>query len=146
MAFIKQRFKTDCGVAALAMLCDVTWEQARDAIDWGEKGRRYSTVTKQIRKAAWLLKFGTTQSRLQTIRVPKRKGWEGKPVDHKIWYLIPNNSLVKIPKKYGWHWVIWRNGKVYDPARGVFKPEKIGRLPSSYMEFWGFGIKENRDG
>ena len=144
MAFVKQRFKSDCGVASLAMLCDVTWEQARDAIVW--PSRRYYTTTKQIRGAAWDLKFATMQGRLQIIRIPKTREWEGKLVDHKIWSLIPHNSLVKIPSgnEYSgrWHWMVWRNGKVYDPARGVFKPEKVGRVPSSYMEFWGFGKGE----
>lgn len=147
MAFVKQRFKTDCGVAALAMLCDVTWEQAREAIIW--PGRRYNTTTKQIRKAAWKLKFATMQGRLKIIRVPFTTEWEGKPVDQSRWSLIPHNSLVKIPTPdFGgrWHWVIWRNGKIYDPARGVFKPKKFDRIPSSYMEFWGFGKERRKNG
>lgn len=134
MAFMKQRFKTDCGVAALAILCNVMWEEARDAIVW--PGRRYYTTTKQLREAAILLGFttkSTLQNRLRVITVPV--DWYEHPYTSTIWSLIPDNSLVKIPGRHSWHWVVWRNGKVYDPARGVFKPEKVDRIPSSYMQF-----------
>lgn len=140
MAFIRQKNKMDCGVAALAMLCDVTYEEAYRSIPWRREGILNGTDTKQLRAGALRLGYfteSTPKHRLKPITAPD--SWSGKEVDHTIWSLIPDNSLVKLPKllfERGWHWVVWRKGKIYDPARGVFKPEKYGdRYPSSYMRF-----------
>lgn len=139
MAFVRQRNKMDCGVAALAMLCDVIYEEAYRVIPWGREGLLNGVCTKQLREGAAKLGYrtqSTPQNRLKLISAPP--GWPRK-IDHTIWSLIPNNSLVKLPQLLGargWHWVVWRKGKIYDPARGVFKPEKYGDwYPSSYMKF-----------
>lgn len=136
MSFVRQRSKTDCGVAVLAMLCDVTYEEAHSAIRW--KGYRHrGTTTRMLREAAPNFGFttkSTPQNRLKIIKAPDV--WVGRIVGGEIWNFIPPNSLVKIPrKKIGWHWVVWRRGKIYDPARGVFLPRKYSSIPSSYMEF-----------
>lgn len=140
MAFVKQRNKRDCGVAALAMLCDVTYEDANRAIPWRREGILSGTTTTQLREGGIKLGYATEstpQDRLKVIRAPK--SWAERKVDPDIWSLIPNNSLVKIPASLGsgdWHWVVWRKGKIYDPARGVFFPRKYGdNYPSSYMKF-----------
>lgn len=129
MSFIAQRGKTDCGVAALAMLCDVPYESVDRAILWRRHGVLFGTDTKMLREAAERLGYrgkGTEKNQL------KRLGG-------KSWDAIPENSLVKIPHpdpKIGqWHWVAWRKGAIYDPALGVFKPKKYDRKPVAYMEF-----------
>jgi hypothetical protein len=142
MAFIRQRNKKDCGVAALAMLCDVTYEEANRSIPWRRKGNLEGITTKMLREAAGKLGYSTEstpQDRLKIVKAPK--SWD--PLPHPIvsdfWHLIPDNSLVKIPHPkgpgWGWHWVAWRKERIYDPARGVFHPSKYGTKPSSYMEF-----------
>lgn len=138
MSFVKQRSKTDCGVAALAMLCDVTYEKALLAIQWRAPARNRGTSTRMLRDAAANLGYdtkSTPQDRLKIIKAPD--AWVGKTVGGEIWQFIPANSLVKIHTKgkWGWHWVVWNNGKVYDPARGVFLPRKYDKVPTSYMEF-----------
>lgn len=140
MAFVKQKNKLDCGVAALAMLCDVSYEDANRAIPWRREGILNGTTTTQLREGGINLSYeteSTPQDRLKVVRAPK--GWAGKKVGPEIWSFIPNNSLVKVPhplgRGHGWHWVVWRKGKIYDPARGVFKPAKYNTIPSSYMEF-----------
>ena len=146
MTFIRQRNKKDCGVAAIAMLCDATYEDADRAIPWRREGNLEGTTTKQLREAAAKLGYegrGTQRDRLKLISAPP--GWP-KKIDHTIWSLIPDNSLVKLPQLLGargWHWVTWRKGKIYDPARGVFKPEKYGdHYPSSYMHFVPEGTED----
>lgn len=140
MAFVKQRNKRDCGVAALAMLCDVTYEEANRAIPWRREGILSGTTTTQLREGGIKLGYetkSTPQNRLKVVRKPKSwAGWK----DANLWAVIPDNSLVKIQhprgSNWGWHWVVWRKGKIYDPARGVFAPKKYGeKSPSSYMEF-----------
>lgn len=138
VAFVRQRLRSDCGIAALAMLCDVDYEKAKGAIAWRKKGT-YSIRTKQLRDGAMVLGYrteGTPENRLKLISAPP--GWP-KKIDYTIWSLIPDNSLVKLPQLLGargWHWVVWRKGKIYDPVRGVFTPIRYGdRYPSSYMRF-----------
>lgn len=143
MAFIKQKGKSDCGIAALAMLCNVTYEQAERAIEWRRAGCRQGTTTKQLRDAAIVLRYrteSTPENRLKVLRAPIH--WVPLPgcSISDWWYLLPSNSLVKIGSEHvGWHWVVWRKNKIYDPARGVFHPSKHGAKPLSYMQF----IKED---
>lgn len=139
MAFVKQKSKTDCGVAALAMLCDVTYMEALLAIQWWVFSGNRGTTTRMLRNAALKLGYltkSTPQNRLKPIKVPDV--WVGKTVGGEIWNFIPDNSLVKIPYRRGrrgWHWVVWRKRKIYDPAKGVFLPRKYNHIPISYMEF-----------
>ncbi len=141
MAYVKQRLKTDCGIACLAMLCNVSYEHAKELIDW-RHGKYRGTTTKQLREAAWKIGYnvrGTKTDRLKVVRDPR--AWKNIPTPAMTsdwWYLVPDNSLVKVrqPERgSGWHWVVWRKQKIYDPARGVFHPSKYGRKPSSYLEF-----------
>ena len=129
MAFVKQRTKTDCGVAALAMLCDVTYEEANRAIPWRREGCHGGTTTTQLREGGKKLGYVTEST-------PKNRL---KPLRIRSWIAIPDNSLVKIPHPkgpgYGWHWVVWRKGQIYDPARGVFRNLGGSSTPSSYMQF-----------
>lgn len=142
MVFVRQKGKKDCGVAVLAMLCDVTYEEADKAIPWRREGNFDGTTTKQLQEAA--AKFGyrtesTPQDRLKVVKALKSWSSLPSPLVEDFWVLIPDNSLVKIPHPkgpgWGWHWVAWRKGRVYDPARGVFTPGKYGVKPSSYMQF-----------
>lgn len=128
MAFVRQRGRKDCGVAALAMLCNVTYEEAEAAIPNYKKGR--GTRTRQLIAGAKRLNYHTDQTRLRPLRLDHIGGWTG----------IETNTLVKIPhptQKGDWHWVVWRKCKVYDPARGVFKPHEYpGGKPTSRLRFW----------
>lgn len=139
MVFVRQKTKTDCGIATLAMLCNVSYEEASDAIQWRATSGNRGTTTHMLREAARKLGYttkSTPQKRLKVIKVPDV--WVGKTVGGELWQFIPANSLVKIPYRlgrYGWHWVVWNNDKIYDPARGVFLPRKYDKSPISYMEF-----------
>lgn len=142
MAFIRQRNTQDCGVAVIAMLCDVTYEEAERAIPWRRGGNLSGTTTKQLRDGAMRLGYSTkstSQNRLKVVVAPK--WWAGLPPPEPghLWGEVPNNSLVKVPHPegpgYGWHWVAWRKSRVYDPARGVFNALTYGVKPSSYMTF-----------
>lgn len=146
MAFVRQTHKSDCGIAALAMLCDVTYELAKVSILWGKRGLLDGTTTRQLRDGGMLLGYrteSTPENRLKKVRAPG--AWKNMrlAMTQDWWYLIPANSLVKVGSEHdGWHWVVWRKNKIYDPARGVFHPGKHGAKPLSYMQF----IKETDNG
>ncbi len=143
MAFVRQTHKSDCGIAALAMLCDVTYEKAEVSITWRKRGILGGTTTRQLRDGGLALGYrtvSTPEDRLKVVRTPVQWQLMPPPSISDWWYLIPANSLVKIGSEHvGWHWVVWRKNKVYDPARGVFHPSKHGAKPLSYMQF----IKED---
>jgi len=129
MAYIPQRHKTDCGVAAIAMLCNVSYVEADRVIPWRKHGCLYGTDTKMLRTAAERLGYegrGTPKHHLK--RLPRGAEFT----------TIPDNSLVKVPcppGDTGWHWVAWINGRIYDPVRGVFNPNALKLIPSAYMQF-----------
>ena len=143
MSYVKQRCKTDCGVACLAMLCDVTYEEAMRVIPWRKRGMLDGCSTRMLREGALKLHYltdSTPAMRLKVVRDPRH--WKNIPTRAMLqdwWYIIPYNSLVKIKHDHGtqsgWHWVVWKKGKVYDPSRGVFHPGKFGYKPMSYMQF-----------
>lgn len=155
MAFIMQKHETDCGVAALAMLCDVGYEDAYRVIPWRRHGCQFGTDTKMLRTAALRLGYegrGTPKHQLKRIHMIAERAREvgikagrypsnlHRPLPearHDEWNKLPDNSLVKVEggPKGAWHWVVWAKGKVYDPARGVFRPSKYDRFPVAYMEF-----------
>ncbi len=148
MAFIRQRGKKDCGVAVLAMLCNVTYEAAYRAIPWRREGILYGTSTTMLRQGGIKLGYRTESTPQHRLKVVRQKAfWEELPPPSisDLWYLVPDNSLVKVPhpiEERNWHWVAWRKDHIYDPARGVFHPSKYGVKPTAYMEF----IKEDDDG
>ncbi len=139
MAFIRQRNDKDCGVAAMAMLLDVPYEDVDKAIPWRKHGILHGTDTKMLRTAAERLGWvghGTEKDQLKRIG---GCSWSRK----RSWHTIPDNSLVKTSGGGDmWHWVAWRKNKVYDPARGVFGSLQHGGVPVAYMQF----TKETDDG
>lgn len=139
MAYVRQRNKKDCGVAAVAMLCLVTYEQAHAAIPWSKRDKKSGTTTKQLTTSIHNLGFipnGTNRGYLKRLIV----GVHDDRSDVRfLWNHIPNNSLVKIPGEADdWHWVVWRKGKIYDPSLGVFTPRHYSNrfpemIPTSYI-------------
>ena len=125
MSYVQQKNKNDCGVASLAMLCDVSYEEAHRSISWFPSAKIWGVDTKMIREGAIKLGYafiGTEQGRMI-------------PLGKRNWLQIPHNSLVKVPnpKEPGhWHWVVWRKNKVYDPALGVFPSHRYPWRPTSY--------------
>jgi hypothetical protein len=143
MTFINQRHKTDCGIAALAMLCGKTYEEANRAIPWRKHGCMYGTDTKMLVAGAKKLGYighGTATGQLKRITRPVQgsRFRSEDELNRDYFAVIPENSLVKVPNPNGygeWHWVVWRNNKVYCPTKGIFKAEKYGARPSAYMQF-----------
>jgi len=134
--YIRQTGKKDCGVAALAMLCDVSYEDANRVIPWRRVGLLYGTTTRQLREGALRLGYATESTPSNRLKVVRSSHDD----PNRMWEDIPSNSLVKIGDTVRfdnmWHWVVWNKGKIYDPARGVFRPAKYNRRPYSYMRFF----------
>ena len=142
MAFIEQKYTTDCGVCCLAMIVDCSWDEACWAIGdaelaVGKDWEAYSTSTRQLKNALPSLNAMALQQRLKPLP-HKRVSDSDSRLQEKIarWNLVPDNSLVKIKKPFSssWHWVTKRKGKIYDPARGVYTPKAYDHFPSSFLE------------
>lgn len=139
MVYVKQRHVSDCGVAALAMLCRTTYEEALIAIPFHRRGIWGGIDTRQVREAAEKLGYLADGTRLNTIR--RSAKCEAREI---MWHALPDNSLVKVqgndgcgPNHYsGWHWVVWCRGMIHDPDAGVFYPSAYWRTPSSYLAFY----------
>lgn len=131
--YVGQREAKDCGVAAIAMLCEVTYEEADFAIP-RDRPRKYGTTTRQLIEGAAELGYRACGNRLRPLRYDKIS-WTG----------IEDNSLVKVPhpRGNGWHWVVWCGSEIYDPARGVFRPLFYeGGRPISRLRFISEGIED----
>lgn len=94
-----------CGQCCVAMVAEITIEESIEL--FGSKGR---TTTRDLIDA--LLKKGIRTKNLVLYRIKKGQ-------------LPSDNSILKVLWKDGRsHWVVYRKGKVYDPAYGVFKLDK----------------------
>lgn len=110
----------DCGVCALANIFNWRWETAAEEIfggRWWNK-LKFNTKTRQLSDA-----LHEPDARL--IRV-------------KDWYDIPDRSIVKvIPsacRKGDWHWVVWRDGLVWDSNHRVpVTPDRYNHRLVSYI-------------
>lgn len=98
--------RDDCGVCALGNVLDTSWQMAAGMIfgaEWQNR-LRFNTTTRQIATALCIKNH-------KLIRV-------------KSWYNIPDRSVVKvIPSACegtgNWHWVVWRDGMVWDSNRSL---------------------------
>lgn len=121
--FVKQKYNADCGVACVSMLIDVDYNTSATILGVEPENLvslAYTDIASALTKNSYLIKdpFGVSS-------------WEG----------IPDNSLVLIENEVSsslpGHWVVWKNKKVYDPARGVFKLSRYNHNPSLYLQVAG---------
>lgn len=107
MKFLRQPKKSFlCGQTCVAMLSDITIDQAIAV--FGKSGK---TNTKDMSNA--LLSMDIPH------KTPLKRAFPTKE--------IPSPSILKVSwfDNNGSHWVIYKKGKVYDPAKGVFKLDKF---------------------
>lgn len=99
MNLIRQpRGSSLCGQACIATICEVSLDEACKMV--GTKGY---TTTKRLIQALTMMGM-STGSRLK----------RGMPES--------GLAILKVTRFDGRsHWVIWKNGKFYDPAAGVFR-------------------------
>jgi len=118
MRYVRQRTDTECGIACIAMLADVSYEDARQALFGPKHKGKGRTQKDQMRKA--LTGFGviTTKRLIRCARQPTLK----------------RDALVRAnvaPKSGNWHWAVWdaRRQRFLDPL-----PYKKNNLkPYSYL-------------
>lgn len=100
---IKTQKLNDCGVCALANKMAISWNGAAFRLFGGlfSFRRAYNTKTRDL--CQMLFPFNIEAG---LIRV-------------KAWADVPDGSIVKVipPQCEGtgnWHWVVWKNGKIWD--------------------------------
>jgi hypothetical protein len=122
MKMITQRKGTnDCGICCVAMLADVSFEEAKKAFSsMNEDG---STKQSHVRKA--LENLG--------IQLSGRCG-AGKNLDRSFFQTLGSNALLRIERSgENWHWAVWNAAgeSVHDPTptigiRKKFPPRITG--------------------
>lgn len=103
MRTIRQKGETDCGIACLAMLADISWKEARNALFGTRPKRSFRTTKEEMRSA--LARFGVvTSKRLVVCKHPERLKRDA---------LLRTNVL----GNGNWHWAVWDStrSKVLDP-------------------------------
>lgn len=102
MRLVRQKTRTDCGIACLAMLAGISWVKARNALFRpGEK----SFYTHKATMIDALRRFGViTSKRLVVCKNPRRLKKDA---------LLRTNVLAN----GNWHWAVWdaKREKVLDP-------------------------------
>lgn len=120
MKTIKQQDEYDCGVAAVAMLAGVTYEEARTIVY--PTGRSRLTKTKDLHAAL---------SRLGREPQSKRRiGFGSKTLTDLDGDALVFVKMGKNGKGNG-HWIVWDNAarKARDPAKTSTKYKIRGYLP-----------------
>lgn len=112
---IFQRRKNDCGVACVAMVARVSYEQAFDALDFPEGTKKFYTSRNQIIEA--LGKFGILMQRK----------W------FRSWEEIPGCAIVPVNhrcNRKNFHWVVYDGKAVLEPY--AKRPESARCLASGW--------------
>jgi len=103
MRYTKQKTKTDCGVACVAMLAGVSWAKARDALNFEKHETDFRTNKDSMSTA--LRRLGViTAERLVVCKNPERLQMDA---------LLRTNLLAN----GNWHWAVWdaKKQKILDP-------------------------------
>lgn len=118
---VRSREQNDCGVCAVANALGISWPSAALRlfnIHFSAK-RYFGTTTRRVAAAMRMTDF-------KLIRV-------------KAWHDIPDKSIVKvIPSACegtgSWHWVVWRDGMVWDGMRSLpLTPDRYNHRLVSYL-------------
>jgi hypothetical protein len=109
MRWIRQRTATDCGIAAVAIVADVTYEAAKAAFG-PFPGRGFQTEAKDLRRALKQLGFRLSK-KPRRLRGATQIELEFDAI-----------ALVSVPGKHGDeenHWIVWDafEQRLLDPSR-----------------------------
>ena len=113
MRLVKQKNNKSCGQSCVAMIAGLTWEQSCKIL-----GHNKPTTTKMLIRALHKLGFNTA-----------RKLKVGVPTDLAI-------VKEKIYYSSNWHWVVFYNGTIYDPSKGIDPKLPAGHRYTSYLEVY----------
>lgn len=118
---VRSRKRNDCGVCAIANVRGVSWASAALWL-FGQNFSNRLSFGSTTRKVAAAMSMGV----FKLIRV-------------KSWHDIPDKSIVKvIPSACegtgSWHWVVWRDGMVWDGMRSLpLTPDRYNHRLVSYL-------------
>jgi ABC-type bacteriocin/lantibiotic exporter with double-glycine peptidase domain len=118
MKRVYQRTMTDCGIACVAMVANVSYKKARAAFKGRRPNKRHGTTTLDLHNALKNLGFKSNK-RLSPFKHKEPSDFNTK--------LIIKESYTKYAKD--WHWVVWNPYKkvIWSPTKNI---EVWGRLTS----------------
>lgn len=112
MKHVRQRHRTECGVAVLAMLGEVSYEAARLAL--AEKDAAIESVSPE-RMLEQLSRLSDCLWRPSSIRL---RGWSDRELPQG-----PSAVTLHPPDRDTGHWLALADGQVFDPE--LFEPMQI---------------------
>ncbi|QDZ06390.1 hypothetical protein FPZ24_01965 [Sphingomonas panacisoli] len=124
MKTVYQRTESDCGVAALAMLADVSYEQA---LEFLRGSFRHTRIISSGKILAGVTHFGRTPLGDRCIRIGERQLCD---LDHNA---LLRGVLIEGQRKFG-HWAIWDcfDQTIRDPYAYMLPFETLGLLEVSW--------------
>lgn len=100
LLLVHQRKKSDCGVACVAMIAGVSYQQAFDVFDFPEGSKTFYTQHSQLTKAL------------------NRLGYDVRRKMFRTWEVIPGHAIVPVNHRCNrrkFHWVVYDGRGVLDP-------------------------------
>lgn len=97
---VRQRYRSDCGVACVAMVAGVPYQLAFSELGFSEKDSRFYTRHGQLAKA--LENLGCLVQRRRFRSWEDISGWAILPVNHRC-------------SRQHFHWVVYDGNTVLDP-------------------------------
>jgi ABC-type bacteriocin/lantibiotic exporter with double-glycine peptidase domain len=97
METVYQRTESDCGVAALAMLAEVSYEHS---LEFLRANFRHTRVISSRKILAGVVHFGGTPLGTQCTRIGERELWQLE------WSALLRCAMLADGKEYG-HWAVW---------------------------------------
>lgn len=104
--YVPQRHSTDCGVACIAMIAGVSYQEAFDAIGFSAERTQFYTTHSCLTNA--LRKLG--------ISVMRRK--------FRSWQEIPGPAIVAVNHRSNrqlFHWVMFDGRLIWDPKQNKYR-------------------------
>lgn len=125
--YVRQRGKSDCGVASVAMVTGVTYEKAFLAIGFEDGESEFFTTHSMLTEA------------IRTLGAEVR--WR----KFRAWSLVEGRAVVAVNHRYNrqyFHWIVFCEGELFDPYRPERSVVDISRYKASGWYLQVEGVSE----
>ena len=107
--FVPQRHSTDCGVACVAMIAGVSYQEAFDAFRFSPDQRQFYTTHTCLTKALGRLGISVLRKKFRS------------------WQAIPGLAIVAVNHRCNrqlFHWVMFDGRQILDPMQNKYRQHR----------------------